>query len=109
MQVLTTAPRLYPDLEQHPIEAPSRAYLKVEEALRWAGAMIELRAGDTALEIGSAPGEIGSAPGGAASMIASMIAQSAPLMASLMTCLMASLMTSLMTSLKPDGLPGWPP
>ena len=55
---LDSLPRL---LEQHPIEAPSRAYLKVEEALRWAGAMIELRTGDTALEIGSAPGEIGSA------------------------------------------------
>ncbi len=37
-----------------PLEAPSRAYLKLEESLLWSGA--PLRAGDTAVEIGSAPG-----------------------------------------------------
>jgi 23S rRNA (cytidine2498-2'-O)-methyltransferase len=37
-----------------PPEAPSRAYLKLEEALRWSGAPI--RSGDLAVEIGSAPG-----------------------------------------------------
>jgi 23S rRNA (cytidine2498-2'-O)-methyltransferase len=37
-----------------PPEAPSRAYLKLEEALRWSGAPI--RSGDGAVEIGSAPG-----------------------------------------------------
>lgn len=42
-----------PALELPP-EAPSRAYLKLEEALLWSGA--PLRKGDTAVEIGSAPG-----------------------------------------------------
>ncbi len=37
-----------------PEEAPSRAYLKVEEAAHWAD--IPFKAGDTAVEIGSAPG-----------------------------------------------------
>ncbi len=37
-----------------PPEAPSRAYAKVEEAIAWWGA--PLRRGETALEIGSAPG-----------------------------------------------------
>lgn len=37
-----------------PPEAPSRAYLKLEEALLWSGA--PLQAGDCAVEIGSAPG-----------------------------------------------------
>jgi 23S rRNA (cytidine2498-2'-O)-methyltransferase len=37
----------------HP-EAPSRAYSKIEEAIRWSGAAP--RAGEIALEIGSAPG-----------------------------------------------------
>lgn len=37
-----------------PPEAPSRAYLKLEEALRWPGA--PMREGDTVVEIGSAPG-----------------------------------------------------
>lgn len=37
-----------------PPAAPSRAYLKIEEAIRWSGA--ELRRGEVALEIGSAPG-----------------------------------------------------
>lgn len=37
-----------------PPEAPSRAYLKLEEGLLWSQA--PLRAGDTAVEIGSAPG-----------------------------------------------------
>lgn len=37
-----------------PPEAPSRAYLKLEEALVWSG--LPLRAGDTAVELGSAPG-----------------------------------------------------
>ena len=41
------------DLEL-PSEAPSRAYLKLEEGLAWSGAPI--RKGDTAVEIGSAPG-----------------------------------------------------
>lgn len=39
---------------QLPPEAPSRAYLKVEEAIRWSGAPI--RPGDCAVEVGSAPG-----------------------------------------------------
>jgi 23S rRNA (cytidine2498-2'-O)-methyltransferase len=37
-----------------PPEAPSRAYLKLEEALRWSGAPVQ--AADLAVEIGSAPG-----------------------------------------------------
>ncbi|MCC7440652.1 MAG: hypothetical protein IT285_03400 [Bdellovibrionales bacterium] len=37
-----------------PPEAPSRAYLKLEEGLRWSGA--PLQAGDQAVEIGSSPG-----------------------------------------------------
>ncbi len=37
-----------------PPEAPSRAYRKLEEAIRWSEA--PLRAGDTAVEIGSSPG-----------------------------------------------------
>jgi 23S rRNA (cytidine2498-2'-O)-methyltransferase len=37
-----------------PPEAPSRAYLKLEEALAWSG--LPLHRGETALEIGSAPG-----------------------------------------------------
>jgi 23S rRNA (cytidine2498-2'-O)-methyltransferase len=37
-----------------PAEAPSRAYLKIEEAIEWS--MLQLNRGDTALEIGSAPG-----------------------------------------------------
>jgi 23S rRNA (cytidine2498-2'-O)-methyltransferase len=37
-----------------PEAAPSRAYVKLEEAIRWSQA--PLRAGDTAVEIGSAPG-----------------------------------------------------
>lgn len=37
-----------------PQDAPSRAYLKFEEGLQWSGAA--LRKGDTAIEIGSAPG-----------------------------------------------------
>ncbi|OFY98054.1 MAG: hypothetical protein A2Z97_16430 [Bdellovibrionales bacterium GWB1_52_6] len=37
-----------------PAEAPSRAYLKLEEVLLWSGA--ELKPGDVALEVGSAPG-----------------------------------------------------
>lgn len=37
-----------------PPEAPSRAWLKIEEALRWSG--LPLRAGEVALELGSAPG-----------------------------------------------------
>ena len=37
-----------------PKEAPSRAYLKLEEAILWSGT--HLRSGDTAVEIGSAPG-----------------------------------------------------
>ena len=37
-----------------PAEAPSRAYLKLEESVRWAQA--PLKAGDVAVEIGSAPG-----------------------------------------------------
>lgn len=37
-----------------PPEAPSRAYRKLEEALIWSGAPV--RAGDVAVEIGSAPG-----------------------------------------------------
>jgi 23S rRNA (cytidine2498-2'-O)-methyltransferase len=37
-----------------PPEAPSRAYLKIQEALRWAA--LEPQKGERALEIGSAPG-----------------------------------------------------
>lgn len=37
-----------------PAQAPSRAYLKLEEALAWSA--LPLRAGDTAVELGSAPG-----------------------------------------------------
>jgi 23S rRNA (cytidine2498-2'-O)-methyltransferase len=37
-----------------PADAPSRAYLKLEEAIAWSGA--PLRPGDLAVEIGSAPG-----------------------------------------------------
>ena len=37
-----------------PPEAPSRAYRKLEEALAWSGAPV--RAGDVAVELGSAPG-----------------------------------------------------
>jgi 23S rRNA (cytidine2498-2'-O)-methyltransferase len=37
-----------------PAEAPSRAYAKIEEAIAWAG--LEVAAGETALELGSAPG-----------------------------------------------------
>jgi 23S rRNA (cytidine2498-2'-O)-methyltransferase len=37
-----------------PADAPSRAYAKIEQAIAWAGLAID--AGDTALEIGSAPG-----------------------------------------------------
>jgi 23S rRNA (cytidine2498-2'-O)-methyltransferase len=37
-----------------PPEAPSRAYLKIEEAIRWSGA--RLSSGQVAFEIGSAPG-----------------------------------------------------
>lgn len=37
-----------------PDEAPSRAYIKLEEAIQWARA--PLKAGDIAVEIGSAPG-----------------------------------------------------
>jgi 23S rRNA (cytidine2498-2'-O)-methyltransferase len=37
-----------------PTEAPSRAYLKLEEALAWSG--LELARGERAIELGSAPG-----------------------------------------------------
>jgi 23S rRNA (cytidine2498-2'-O)-methyltransferase len=37
-----------------PADAPSRAYRKLEEAIAWSGAPV--RAGDVAVEIGSAPG-----------------------------------------------------
>lgn len=37
-----------------PPEAPSRAWLKIEEAIRWA--RVDLRPGDRAVEVGSAPG-----------------------------------------------------
>lgn len=37
-----------------PENSPSRAYLKLEEAILWSGAPV--RSGDTAVEIGSAPG-----------------------------------------------------
>ncbi len=37
-----------------PADAPSRAFLKLEEALLWSGAPV--RAGDVAVEVGSAPG-----------------------------------------------------
>jgi 23S rRNA (cytidine2498-2'-O)-methyltransferase len=40
----------------HPPEAPSRAYLKVEEAIRWFD--LELREGDVAVELVSAPGGV---------------------------------------------------
>ncbi|MGZ3686908.1 MAG: SAM-dependent methyltransferase [Bdellovibrionota bacterium] len=46
-------PGARPPIELPP-GAPSRAYLKLEEALQWTRA--PLRAGDTALELGSAPG-----------------------------------------------------
>jgi 23S rRNA (cytidine2498-2'-O)-methyltransferase len=39
-----------------PAEAPSRAYAKLEEAIAWAHPALPIGAGDTALEIGSAPG-----------------------------------------------------
>lgn len=42
-----------PEIE-FPPEAPSRAYLKIEEAIRWSE--IPFRVGDHAVEIGSAPG-----------------------------------------------------
>ncbi len=42
-----------PKIEMHP-EAPSRAYLKIEEALLWSKA--PLQRDDTAVELGSAPG-----------------------------------------------------
>lgn len=37
-----------------PADAPSRAYAKLEEALSWSG--LEVRAGEVAIELGSAPG-----------------------------------------------------
>jgi 23S rRNA (cytidine2498-2'-O)-methyltransferase len=37
-----------------PADAPSRAYAKIEEAIAWRG--LDVKAGDTALEIGAAPG-----------------------------------------------------
>ncbi len=37
-----------------PAESPSRAYLKLEEGVRWSGA--PMQKGDTAVEIGSSPG-----------------------------------------------------
>ena len=37
-----------------PSDAPSRAYAKIEEAIAWRG--LDVKAGDTALEIGAAPG-----------------------------------------------------
>jgi 23S rRNA (cytidine2498-2'-O)-methyltransferase len=37
-----------------PAAAPSRAYLKLEEAIRWSGA--RMKPGDIAIEVGSAPG-----------------------------------------------------
>lgn len=40
----------------HPPEAPSRAYLKVEEAIRWFD--VRFREGDVAVELGSAPGGV---------------------------------------------------
>jgi 23S rRNA C2498 (ribose-2'-O)-methylase RlmM len=46
-----------PDADPHfvlPEQAPSRAYLKILEAIEWSGA--EVRAGDLAIEIGSSPG-----------------------------------------------------
>lgn len=43
-------------LVPHPAEAPSRAYRKVEEAIRWFG--MPLRENDTAVELGSAPGGV---------------------------------------------------
>jgi 23S rRNA (cytidine2498-2'-O)-methyltransferase len=45
-----------PTTPQHPPDAPSRAYLKVEEAIRWFD--LPLRGGDTAIELGSAPGGV---------------------------------------------------
>jgi len=47
---------VFPGLEELPAEAPSRAYLKIEEAIRWADEAVDVRAGDVALEVGSAPG-----------------------------------------------------
>ena len=43
-------------LVPHPPEAPSRAYRKVEEAIRWFG--VPLRENDVAVELGSAPGGV---------------------------------------------------
>src|SRR5690606_7440386 len=37
-----------------PAGSPSRAFLKLEEGVRWSG--VPLRKGDTAVEIGSSPG-----------------------------------------------------
>lgn len=45
-----------PTVPVHPPEAPSRAYLKVEEAIRWFD--LRLREGDVAVELGSAPGGV---------------------------------------------------
>jgi 23S rRNA (cytidine2498-2'-O)-methyltransferase len=42
-----------PELEL-PAGAPSRAWLKIEEAIRWPG--VPLRTGDVAVEVGAAPG-----------------------------------------------------
>lgn len=47
---------VFPGLEEAPADAPSRAYLKIEEAIRWASEAVDVRAGDLALEVGSAPG-----------------------------------------------------
>ena len=47
---------VFPGLSVAPPAAPSRAYLKLEEALSWAGLSVDLRPGDAALEVGSAPG-----------------------------------------------------
>jgi 23S rRNA (cytidine2498-2'-O)-methyltransferase len=41
-------------IAEMPVESPSRAYCKIEEAIAWAGLPIE--AGQTAVEIGAAPG-----------------------------------------------------
>lgn len=45
-----------PVVTVHPPEAPSRAYLKVEEAIRWFD--LRLREGDVAVELGAAPGGV---------------------------------------------------
>ncbi len=42
-----------PEILLHP-DAPSRAYIKLEEAILWSG--VPIRPGDTAVEVGSAPG-----------------------------------------------------